>query len=530
MLRQLSLKLAALLLVLGLFMGLFLSSAQAERNLAARTPRPTRDGWSDGPTLYIKHKISTASPRKLQRIHRSSKLRLKVLDIGTKATISTAQDLRNYLGGHGSDRGAIAEMQARLAGTQTTTARKGSGRLYKVALSSRERVRGLLERHGVTKDERNLLAEMMVWRNLAYNSSTLAHGSFGPKDTGNAELQTKARDGLNAAISESFKLGSRLERSVQTRRGDFLRWHDIARLQGAAIKDFQEKEPGQVRSVNFSWPVNSFGVDWQLLHGNAGLVGKFGRHLEKQGAASQRNGRYAKNPLKLMTRTLYWLHNVHAFRDGNGRAEVLVGWSMAKAGGFPLPLHFDQAAGDFKLAATKWGGTRSDLQRFVARGAVRTEAFARKLLPLLGQSKIVSSHTDHGAVAAVTAPRKGGGSRNLVVMFPVTHAKQMDAELAAEQGKNRVVLTGERFDPGKVRIQIAVNGKHNQWKTVTPSAVNRWDKRYPWWTTVEPIYKVQLPGNANFVNFRVIDGKGNRIGPKDYYMNLQDYQNINSRI
>jgi hypothetical protein len=159
---------------------------------------------------------------------------------------------------------------------------------------------------------------------------------------------------------------------------------------------------------------------------------------------------------------------------------------------------------------------------------VGTERFARRLVPLLRGSTIVSNHTDHGAVGMVTSST--GGQRHLLVMFPVTHARKMDTELQAERGKNRVVMTGSSFDPRKVRIQIAIDGKHNTWKTVTPSAINRWNRRYPWWTTVEPIYKVALPAGATFVNFRVVDAQGAKIGADDYYMKLNDYQNINSRI
>ena len=284
--------------------------------------------------------------------------------------------------------------------------------------------------------------------------------------------------------------------------------------------------PGQVRTVNFTWPVNSFGTDKAALPGQ---VARFQKFLEpaKGGKGYNRSKAFARNPLRFMSTTLYWMHNVHAFRDGNGRTEQLMNWSMAKAAGFPLPLDYDQASGKFKLAATMWGGSQRDLHSFIAKGALGTERFVRKLMPQMAGQKIVSNHTDHGAVGMVTA---GKGQRNLVVMMPVTHARTMDSDLLSEQGKNRVVHTGSSFDPKKVTIQIAINGRHNKWQTIKPAAVNRWNQRYPWWTTVEPMFKVPLPKDAQFVNFRVMGPDGKQISTADYYMNLQGYSNINSRI
>ena len=500
--------------------------ARADR--ASRLQRPGVESCSDGPTLLWKHKVSTAGPNGAPQLYRQSKLRLKALQWGESATITVNDDLKNYLTGAngttGLSTGALEQLRQRVAasGARPAALQAPGKRLFSVALSSRERLSGLLSRQGIEGQQRNLLAEMMVWRNLAYHSATLAHGSFGPDDPGDGALQEKARDGLDAAVAASFTLGRRISQGGQGQ----LRWQDITHLQGTAIKDFPEKEPGQVRNVNFTWPVNSFGVHHPTLHGADGQVARFTKFLEAGGG--ERSKALGKNPLGFMARTLYWVHNIHPFRDGNGRTEVLLGWSLARAAGYPLPLDYDQSSGAFKLAATKWGGTRSDLRGFLAQGALGTERFARKLLPLLRGGKIVSSHTDHGAVGMVTSST--AGQRNLLVMFPVTHARQMDKELQAEQGKNRVVLTGSTFDPASVRIEIAIDGKHNRWQTVTPAAINRWNRRYPWWTTVEPIYKVALPAGASYVNFRVIGADGQKVGAEDYYLNLRGYQNINSRI
>jgi hypothetical protein len=357
---------------------------------------------------------------------------------------------------------------------------------------------------------------MMVWRGLAYNSSTLAHGSFGPGEPGNVELQNKARTGLVAAVRESFKLGERLGEAVRRKSGRFIRWDDLRSLQATALKELPIKEPGEVRHFNFAAPINSFGVHYPRLHGDSGEVHQMWLKLEQPNAKSA-----AERPLTFMARTLYWLHNVHPFGDGNGRTEVLSGWSMARATGFPLPLEFDQGAGRFKLAASKWGGTRTDLKRFIARGALGTERFVKTLLPVLGRDRIESSHTDHGAVSMVT--RSPEGKRHLVVMFPVNHARQPDGELQAEANKNRIVVTGGAFDPKGMQINISIDGKHNPWNKVSPVAVNQWERRYPWWTTVEPIYKVRLPDNANFVDFQVLGPGGRRVGPDNFYINLRDY-------
>jgi hypothetical protein len=484
-------------------------------NMSPIADRPTNEHWSDGPTLYWKHKVATGSdPR---AIYRHSRLRLKALKWGTNMTIPTFSDMKNYLEGFGGTSGALAQLKQRMTSSTATrgTVQRRLVQHQRAALASKDRVAALLGERGITGEQCNRLAEMMVWRGLAYNSSTLAHGSFGPEDTANYALQRKARDGLDAAIGESFKLGRRLKAAVAG-DGRFLRWDDIRNLQGIAIKDFPDKEPGQVRSLNFAWPMNSFGVHYPRLHGDDGEVHKLWARLEKNKAKV-----FAKNPLSFMGRTLYWLHNVHPFRDGNGRTQVLLNWSMAQAAGFPLPLEYDQASGRFKLAATKWGGARSDLTRFIAMGAIGTERFVKKLLPVLGKgAQIESSHTNRGAVSMVT--RSSDGQRHLLVMVPVTHAKAMDPELAAEQKKNRVVLTGATFDPQKLRLKVAVGGKQNPWQDVAPAAVHTWDTRYPWWTTVEPIFKVALPKDAAFVDFHVAGPDNRRAGPENFYMNLRD--------
>jgi len=500
--------------VVGAIALLLCSAAKAEDS-APRAARPV--GGSDGPTLYWQHKVASQGPQSPKEMLRRSRLRLKALQWGENKTIPINQELRQTLAG------AVVEL-----GRLTSSSSKGSyytrtRDLKREALASKDRVHTLLTRAGITTDDqRSRLAEMMVWRGLAYNSSTLAHGSFGPQDGGNQELQQKARDGLSASIGHSFKLGRRLHGAVTRRNGRFLRWDDIRELQAIAIKDFPEKEPGEVRHVNFAWPMNSFGVHHPRLHGNGGEVHKLWAQLERD-----RGGAFAQSPLTFMGRTLYWLHNIHPFRDGNGRTEVLLNWTLAQAAGFPLPLEYDQGSGKFKLAATKWGGTRNDLTRFVARGALGTERFVKALLPVLGGDRIVSSHTDHGAVSMVTRSRTG--REHLVVMFPVTHARSSDADLRSEQNRNRLVVCGERFDPSRIKVRVAIDGKHNPWQTVSATAVHKWDQRYPWWSTAEPMFKIPLPRGAALADFHVLGPDGQRVGPENFYMNLRDYQDIGAR-
>jgi hypothetical protein len=443
---------------------------------------------------------------------RRNRVRLKAFNWAENKTIPTFAPLREKIGG-----GLLSEMKTKAASsTQRSAYGRGTRKLTQAALASRERVARLLDESGIRGQQQNRLAEMMVWRGLAYNSSTLAHGSFGPKEPGNVELQGKARNGLVAAVRASFKLGQRLGEAVKQKSGRFIRWDDIKDLQAVALKELPIKNPGEVRHFNFAWPVNTFGVHHPRLHGDSGEVHQMWAKLEKPNARSA-----AERPLTFMARTLYWLHNIHPFTDGNGRTEVLSNWSMARATGFPLPLEYDQGSGRFKLAASKWGGTRTDLKRFIARGALGTERFVKALLPVLGRDKIESSHTDHGAVSMVT--RSQDGKRHLVVMFPVNHARQSDKELSTEASKNRIAFTGTTFDPRSVQINVTVDGKHNPWKKVSPVAVHKWDKRYPWWTTVEPIYKVPLPDTAKFVDFHVVGPGGQRVGPGNFYMNLRDY-------
>lgn len=503
------------------------ATAWSAPDFAPKVTRPTHESWSDGPTLLLKHRILNAKPQTQAQRYREARLRLKAIEWGQRSTITTVEDVRNFLAGAEGKQGAIAELKARLGANPKPVA-VVSPKLIKAATTSRERVSNLLRTSGVDAAGQSMLAEMMVWRGLAYNSSTLAHGSFGPKDAGNEELQLKAKLGLERAIARSFSLGERLQRAANDPRAS-LSWNDVKELQAEAVREFPEKEPGKVREVNFTWPVNSFGVHWENLHGEKGQVAKFEQRLAK---SAGRGGQtpLVRNPIGVMARTLYWLHNVHPFRDGNGRTEVLLAWSMARGAGYPLPLEFDSLSGEFKLAATKWGGAPSDLRSFLAKGALGTERFVRKLLPVLDGGKLVSTHSDHGAVGSVVAPRSGRGDRSLVVMFPVTFAKTLDPELESEAGKNRVVMTGDRFDPKGVKIQIAIDGKHNAWQTIEPAAVNHWTERYPWWKTVEPIYKVKLPANASYVNFRVVDGSGRAVSNIDFYMNLRDYRNLGSRL
>ena len=162
----------------------------------------------------------------------------------------------------------------------------------------------------------------------------------------------------------------------------------------------------------------------------------------------------------------------------------------------------------------------------LGRGALGAERFARKVLPLLDGGKIVSNHNDQGTVATLVAPRSGNGERTLLVMFPATFARSMDPELKAEKDKNRVVLTGEQFDPGKIKVQLTVNG---QTQTVSPAAIHSWSPRYPWWSTVEPIFKVKVPAGATQVSYKILGPDGQAATPISYEMRFGDYSDINSR-
>jgi hypothetical protein len=91
----------------------------------------------------------------------------------------------------------------------------------------------------------------------------------------------------------------------------------------------------------------------------------------------------------------------------------------------------------------------------------------------------------------------------------VTHARQLDPELAAEARRGRLVTTGDSFDP--TAIELSVDGGPGR----RPSALHTWPQRYPWWRTVEPIYRVDLaPGQREVsVSFRGPDG---RLGAERY--------------
>jgi hypothetical protein len=60
--------------------------------------------------------------------------------------------------------------------------------------------------------------------------------------------------------------------------------------------------------------------------------------------------------------------------------------------------------------------------------------------------------------------------------------------------------------------------------------VHPWPERYPWWRTAEPIFKLRLPADARFVNFRVHGPEGAAIHGGDYYVNLEAHAGIVARL
>ncbi|HJZ84179.1 MAG TPA: Fic family protein [Polyangia bacterium] len=511
--------------LLALAVGLAVAATARAADRAARVARPSGAAWSDGPTLYLKQQVAAGMGQD-NSLPRREKLRLRALDWGSGETIPINQDLRNYLAGHGNQQGALAELwAARRAASGTSRAMAERRQLLVQAHESRQRVQSALRTLGFESADQDRLAELMVWRNLAYGSSTLAHGSTAPGGPANEDAQRRARDGLRDAVAKSFVLGDRLAHAAALQDGgQFLHFADMLSLHAEAAKGFPDKEPGQVRWVNFEWPFNSFGVDYPRLHGRDGEIARFERFL-RSGSSTGPKGRpvsaFTRQPLQVMARSLYWLHNIHPFRDGNGRTEVLTGWALARGAGYPLPIEYDQASGDFRLAATKWGGTALDLRDFLARGALASERFLNALRPLLEDRRVLSVHTDQGAVGTVVARRSGSGERSLLVMLPVTHALANDSELSAEVKRGRAVLTGGSFDPEQITIEFAVDGKHGQWRTLRPAAIHDWDARYPWWSTAEPVFQIDLPFGYQFVNFRVLGPGGQNLGADDYYMDLR---------
>jgi hypothetical protein len=521
-------RLVALVQVLALAVAL---TAQAAPNYTPNVQRPAGDVWSDGPTQLLKYQVRKAlsSPtRSTSKWCSLAKTRLESLRWGDQMTIPTVDDVKNYLAGCNGTQGAIKDLEQKLAGQPAVTPSRE--RLTKVALGSRQRLQALFTTHGLDASQQNLLADLMIGRTLAYNSNTLSHGSTSPTAGAQKDVQDLARKGLDNAVATAFSLGKRISEGLTS--NDSTKawgWTDMQKLHVATTTGFNltlstgAGFQGNPRDWNFGWPKNTFGVDWQKLHYDAqgrsgrGIVHEFYTQLETDRGQSQHP--LSTKPLSFIAKNMYWIHNIHPFCDGNGRTEMLTGWTLAKGAGFPLPFELDMSSGEFKLAATKWGGSVADTEQLLSKGAIKAEVFAKRLLPLFGGAKIVSNHVDQGAVATVVSKDQ---QRTAMVMFPVTFAKAMDAELKAEKDKNRVVLTGERFDP--MQIKIKVGGQ-----VIAPTLVHRWDARYPWWSTVEPIYKVPLAQGATKLAFEVLGPDGSRLTPVSYKMNLQDYSDINTR-
>ncbi len=504
---------------------IWLSLAPSSYAEPARGARP-EPGWSTGPKLQLEQKINVVPEKDAPELLLREKARLRSENLGERRGIRGDDDLRNYLQGHGGDPGAIGRLAERGKGKPVDgrALPKAINAANQSARDARVRIESLLKQEHVDGDQLRSLQEIMVWRSLAYNSSTLAHGSFGPKDGPNEVIAKAARDGLLAAIDRSFSVGDRLAESVKSQdKSKFLKLDDFKDLHWDTVRflpDGMVQKEREVRTWSFG---SGFGVAGS--ENNRGIVSPMNPSLQE---ARQKRGLPAtesvldsrirasqnlldrltdskdwsktvsENPLLLIGASEYALHNEHWFRDGNGRTESLATLPLSRAAGFPLPIEYDQLSGDFRLAAQKWGGTRLDMYEFLAKGAQATERFAKAALSVIGGDKIVSTLTDRGTVASVLEAK--GGERSLMVMMPVTHAHgaegdiakvaEKDAELKELIERDRIVTAGGAFEPKKLKLELSVNGRENQWQRVDARAVNQFASRYDWWSTAEPIFKV----------------------------------------
>src|SRR5262249_6335113 len=166
--------------LLALAVGLAVAATARAADRAARVARPSGAAWSDGPTLYLKQQVAAGMGQD-NSLPRREKLRLRALDWGSGETIPINQDLRNYLCGQVNQQGGLAELgAARRAASGTSRAMAERRQLLVQAHESRQRVQSALRTLGFESADQDRLAELMVWRNLAYGSSTLAHGSTAP--------------------------------------------------------------------------------------------------------------------------------------------------------------------------------------------------------------------------------------------------------------------------------------------------------------------------------------------------------------
>jgi hypothetical protein len=535
------------------FAGLVVVSTLAPRAQAAKA-RPA--SISTGPKLALEHQIDAADEAQLPSLLRREEARLRSMRRGEARGIRPDGDLRNYLTGYNGLPGAIQKLREKVGDRARPTAAEERARWNEIARGARDRMNALLAGAGLNSHEVASVAELMVWRGLSYNSSTLAHGSFGPGWGGNVDLQAAARQGLLAAVDQSFRLSERLKDAVEHEdRARFFRAQDVHDLHAANLSrfpaDLPQIEPGRVRDWTFG---SGFGV--AAARNNRGIVVPASVRDRGNGSVLEWRVRMAdrllqrltsrpgwaqsikEQPLFLLGATEYALHNEHWYRDGNGRSESLLNYPLARAAGFPVPLEYDQHSGAFRLAVQRWGGTRHDLYEFLAQGALAAERFLGTLLPVMGRGRIVSTQAERGTVASVV--KEPGGERSLLVMVPITHAqgpdgdleraRVADPELAELMGRGRLVSTGPDIDPRQFKVQVAVNGRENAWVDVQPTTVHEWPERYPWWRTAEPIYKVQLPADARFVNFRIHGPAGAALHEGDYYVNLEAHADINQRL